>query len=68
MHEGKLLSNMRAALSSGGLRSVYAGYLSFMVGNIPYDVAELCTYRRAARVARNCCATANAIEASMLCK
>ena len=43
--EGKLLSNMGAALSGGGLRSVYAGYLSFMISNIPYDVAELCTYR-----------------------
>ena len=36
---------MGAAFSAGGLRSVYAGYLSFMLGNIPYDVAELCTYR-----------------------
>ena len=46
VHEGKLLSNMGAALSGGGLRSVYSGYLSFMLSNIPYDVAELCTYRR----------------------
>ena len=45
MHEGKLLANMGAALSGGGLRSVYAGYLSFLLGNVPYDVAELCTYR-----------------------
>jgi len=43
--EGKLLSNLGAALSSGGLRSVYANYLPFMISNIPYDVAELCTYR-----------------------
>ena len=45
MAEGKLLANMGAALSGGGLRSVYAGYLSFMLSNVPYDVAELCTYR-----------------------
>ena len=43
-----MLGNMAAALSGGGLRSLYGGYTAFMLKGIPYDVAELFTYSQLA--------------------